>query len=79
MPVLHVRNVPADTYEALRKLAVERKTSIASEAIRLLRRALRTDAAGVRALLEDIERHRPVARRGTPPAAELIRRDRDRR
>jgi plasmid stability protein len=77
--VLHVRDVPEDTYETLRKLAAERKTSIASEAMRLLRRALRTDAAGIRALLDDIESRRPVARRGTPSAAELIRRDRDAR
>lgn len=77
MAILHVRNVPEDTYEALRKLATERKTSIASEVIRLLRRALRTDAAGIRALLDDIERQRPVARRGAPSAARLIRRDRD--
>ena len=50
-----------------------------NEAIRLLRRALRTDTAKVRALLDEIESRRPVARRGSPSAAELIRRDRDAR
>ncbi|OGK79876.1 MAG: hypothetical protein A2X50_07430 [Candidatus Rokubacteria bacterium GWF2_70_14] len=79
MSTLHVRQVPEDTYEALRRLAAERKSSIRVEAIRLLRRALRTDTAKVRALLDEIESRRPVARRGSPSAAELIRRDRDAR
>jgi plasmid stability protein len=76
MPTLHVRNVPADTYEALRRLATDRRSSIGIEAVRLLQRALRTDTAGVRALLDEIEAERPVARRGSPAAATLIRRDR---
>jgi plasmid stability protein len=79
MATLHVRNVPRDTYEALRRLAAERKSSIAVEAIRLLQRALRTDRAGLRLLLDEIETRRPTARRGSPTAAELIRRDRDAR
>ncbi len=79
MPTLHVRNVPDDTYEALRRLATERKSSIGAEAVRLLQRALKTDIAGLRALLDAIETRRPVARRGAPGAAALIRRDRDAR
>jgi plasmid stability protein len=79
MPTLHVRRVPDDTYEALRRLAEDRKSTIGAEAIRLLRRALRTDRAGIRALLDEIEARRPVARRGAPPAAELIRRERNAR
>jgi hypothetical protein len=47
-----------------------------AEAIRLLRRALGTDTAGVRALLEQIESRRPVLRRRVPAPAALIRRDR---
>jgi plasmid stability protein len=74
---LHVRNVPDDTYEALRHLAIERKSSIGAEAIRLLQRALRTDRAGARGLLDEIDASRPRARRGTPTAAALIRRDRE--
>jgi plasmid stability protein len=76
---LHVRNVPEDVYERLRELAEERGTSISAEAIRLLERALQTDTVAVRKLLDEIDRHRPKARAGTPPAAELIREERERR
>jgi plasmid stability protein len=77
MPTLHVRDVPEETYEALRRLAAERKSSMNAEAIRLLSRALRTDMAAIRALLDQIESRRPVPRRRTPAPAALIRRDRD--
>lgn len=76
MATLHVRNVPDDTYEALRRLAGERKSSIGAEAVRLLRRGLKTDTAGLTALLDDIEARRPVPSRRLPSAAALIRRDR---
>jgi plasmid stability protein len=77
MATLHVRAVPEETYEALRRLATERGSSMNAEAIRLLRRALRTDTAAVRALLDQIESRRPMPRRRAPPPAALIRRDRD--
>ncbi len=79
MATLHVRQVPEETYEALRRLAAERKSSINAEAVRLLARAVRTDTAAVRALLDRIEIRRPVARRRALTAAALIRRDRDAR
>lgn len=79
MATLHVRQVPEETYEALRRLAAERKSSINAEGVRLLARAVRTDTAAVRALLDRIEIRRPVARRRAPTAAALIRRDRDAR
>lgn len=79
MATLHVRQVPEETYEALRRLAAQRKSSINAEAVRLLERAVRTDTAAVRALLDRIEIHRPVARRRAPTAAALIRRDRNAR
>jgi hypothetical protein len=71
--------VPEDTYEALRRLAAERDSSITVEALRLLQRALRTDRPGVRALLDEIDARRPTARRGAPSAADLVRRDRSAR
>jgi len=74
---LHIRDVPDETYEALRRLAAERRSSMNAAAIRLLRRALRTDTAGVRALLDQIEARRVVPRRRAPSPAALIRRDRD--
>ena len=79
MATLHVRNVPRETYEALRRLAAERKSSMAVEAIRILQHALRTDRPRLRLLLDEIDSRRPTARRGSPGAAELIRRDRDAR
>lgn len=79
MATLHVRQVPEETYEALRRLAAQRKSSINAEAVRLLERAVRTDTAAVRALLDRIEIRRPVVRRHAPTAAALIRRDRDAR
>jgi plasmid stability protein len=79
MPTLHVRNVPEHTYEALRERAMEHRTSISVEAIRLIERALRTDRSRVNELLTRIESSRVAARKGTPSAAELIRQDRDER
>jgi len=79
MATLHVRNVPDDTYEALRRRALERRSSIGAEVIRLLQRGLKTDPAGLAALLDDIEARRPVPSRRVPGAAALIRRDRNAR
>ena len=79
MATLHVQKVPDNTYAALRRRAAERKSSIGSEAIRLLRRGLETDRAGLTALLDDIEARRPVPSRRVPTAAALIRRDRSAR
>ena len=79
MPTLHVRHFPERTYEALRERAAERRSSISAEAIRLIERALRTDRAGVGELLNQIEATRVKAEGGAPPAADLIRQDRDER
>ena len=76
---LHVRNVPEPIYKALRQRARERGSSVSAETIRLLGRALRVDRPGLRELLDEIERARPVARKGSPAAADLVREDRDRR
>jgi plasmid stability protein len=77
MATLHIRGVPAEVYAALSRLAAERGSSMNTEAIRLLGRALRTETAAVQALLEQIESRRPVPRRAVPAPAALIRRDRD--
>jgi plasmid stability protein len=79
MATLHVRNVPEDTYDALRERAAENRTSISAEAIRLIERALRTDRARVNELLAEIEATRVAARPDAPSAAALIRQDRDER
>lgn len=78
MSTLHVRNLPEEVYEALRDRAAEHGTSISSEAIRLLKRALRTDTKRVAELLAEIERNRPRPKGKVGSAADLIREDRDR-
>lgn len=77
MATLHVRNVPDETYEALRGRASERRTSISAEVIRLIESGLRTDRLGVGQILDRVEAARVRARPGAPSAAELIRQDRD--
>jgi hypothetical protein len=79
MATLHVRDVPPEVYESLQERARERRTSIAKETIRLLAQALRVDRPGIRELIEAVQHDRPVARPGTPSAAELIREDRQSR
>ncbi len=77
MATLHVRDVPDETYEALRERAAERRTSISAEAIRLLERGLRTDRARVKVLLTEIESSRVEVSPDAPTAAQLIRQERD--
>lgn len=82
MATLHVRNVPDDLYERLRREARASRSSIGAETVSLLRRALpgrrqlslgelRTRARETRRL------HRAAP--GSPSAVELIREDRERR
>ena len=80
MNTLHVRQVPADVYDALKQRAREHETSISSETIRLLRCGLALDSAGLRDLLDEVEVARPRPRAGRAlTAAALIRRDRESR
>jgi plasmid stability protein len=79
MSTLHVRNIPGDVYDALRERAEANNSSISSETIRLLKRALRTDKIGLRELFDNIEGDRPVAKTRTRDIAELIREDRNTR
>lgn len=79
MATLHVRNVPDDLYEALRRRASKRGRSISEESIELLRDALRPHRAAVLDVLEDL-RARPLrVAPGMPKPAEIIRADRDAR
>ncbi len=78
MATLHVRNIPERLYDSIRTRAGERERSISSEVIRLLERAVRSDRPGVRELLDEIESDRPVAKPGTPSAADIVREDRER-
>jgi plasmid stability protein len=70
MPTLHVRNVPAAIYTSLRKRTREHKTSIASETVRLLERALRVDKPAIASCSTRstaIDRWRGAAPRRPPP------------
>ena len=78
MATLHVRGVPDDLYAQLSERASERGSSITSETIRLLRRALSLERPGQADLLDAIRAEREHVRDGTPSAADLIRDDRDR-
>jgi len=78
MATLHVRGVPDDLYAQLSERASERGSSITSETIRLLRRALSLELPGQADLLDAIRAEREHVRDGTPNAADLIRDDRDR-
>ena len=73
---LYARDVPDDLYEALRRRAAERGSSIAAESVRLLRRALVLERAGQAELIDAIRAEREPLRPGAPTAAELIRKDR---
>jgi plasmid stability protein len=79
MSTLYVREVPDDVYEAIRRLTDVHKTSISAEAVRLLRRALRHERAGVSDLLDEVETGRPRVRSARLSAAALIRQERDSR
>lgn len=79
MATLHVRNIPDDLYEGLRRLADDQGRSISEQVIEILRTMLRHDRQQVRKLMAELVRERPRLRRGAPAAADLIRQDRDSR
>jgi hypothetical protein len=83
MPTLYVENVPADLYNALRKRARDRRTSIAVEVLELLARHVPTpkELSRRRALLSQVLRigSRPSPSRGPfPSSEEMLREDRHR-
>jgi plasmid stability protein len=78
MATLHVRGVPDDLYRKLAERAKERRSSITSETIRLLRKGLELEGSDRAALIETIIANRVPLRPGAPSAVELIREDRAR-
>ena len=81
MATLHVRNVPDDVYEALRRRAEDRGTSISAEAVDLLGSALERSERkrAARELLDELRGDALRVPPGTPSPAELVRADRDAR
>lgn len=83
MPTLYVENVPEDLYEALRERARQRRNSISTEVLALLRDNVPTPAELARRkelLVRATRLHARRARRlGTfPSAEEMLREDRRR-
>ncbi|HIE44431.1 MAG TPA: Arc family DNA-binding protein [Candidatus Omnitrophica bacterium] len=80
MPTLHVRSVPDELYEALKKRALAEGRSISSEAIFILERELKKPYKSVEELLMKIKetrkRYKPAKRMDS--AEKLIREDRRR-
>lgn len=74
---LYVREVPDEVYEAIRRHARERRSSVSREAIRLLQRGLRMDRVEARGVLADLRDARPIVGAGRVDSAALIREDRD--
>jgi plasmid stability protein len=77
MATLHVRGVPDDVYKALAKRARDQGTSITSETIKLLRRALSLERPGQTALIKAIFAEREPRVKDVS-IVELIREDRER-
>ena len=80
MPILHVRNVPDDLYEHIRRQAQEQNRSISAQVVYLLERAVLESPQAQRQVLENIRRRRisfPV-QSGIPDSLSLLRQDRGR-
>lgn len=81
MPILHVRNVPEELYEKLRRKAADEGRTLSAEVIALLTVAIHRPRTIDQDVAERINQRRlELARlRGTfPDSVDLIREDRDR-
>ena len=80
MPILHVRNVPDDLYEHIRRQAQEQNRSISAQVVHLLERAVLESPQTQRLVLENIRRRRVSfpAQSGIPDSLSLLRQDRGR-
>lgn len=83
MATLYVENVPDDLYEALRKQAKERRTSIAAEVLALLKQFVPTEEELKRRRkfiekMKELSAKEPLTPGPFPSAEEMIREDRER-
>jgi plasmid stability protein len=80
VPALHVRNIPPDLHQRIRRLAAADDASLSAEVVSLLDRALRDREMRGRQkrVLAEIRRRRFKAPRGAPGAPALLREDRAR-
>jgi plasmid stability protein len=80
MSILHVRNVPDELYERIRRQAQAQNRSISAEVIVLLNRALAETEQSQDEVLDSIRRRRffRPANAGAPDSTTLLREDRAR-
>lgn len=80
MSILHVRNIPDELYERIRRRARAQRRSISAEVIVLLKRALTETEEAQSDVLADIRRRRffRPAEAGAPDSTALLREDRAR-
>ena len=80
MATLHVRNVPDELYERLRRQAQASSRSLGAEVVTLLLRALENNRSSPAAVLDAIRRRRSFrpADAGAPDSTALLREDRER-
>jgi plasmid stability protein len=80
MSILHVRNVPNELYERIRRQAQAQNRSISAEIIVLLNRALAETGQSQDEVLASIRRRRffRPANAGAPDSTTLLREDRAR-
>lgn len=75
---LHVRNVPDDVYEALRRAAEAEGRSLSSEVVAILKRGLAGEIVDRASILRHVEERRRKAGTMRLSAVDLVREDRDR-
>jgi hypothetical protein len=81
MPTLHVRNVPDELYERLRRRASAENRSLSAEVLELLDTATRLQPEATSVLFERIRRRRGELQQASgtfPPSVDLLRADRER-
>lgn len=80
MAILHVRNVPPDLYERIRRQAQQGNRSLSAQVIYLLERAVQENAQAQGEVLQSIRRRRFFRpdHADAPDSLSLLRQDRDR-
>jgi len=81
MPILHVRNVPPDLYDRLRRMAKEQNRSLSAQVVTLLEQAVKkVEARSQAEVIASIRQRRTFqpAAVGAPDSTELLRQDRQR-
>ena len=80
MPILHVRNVPEELYETIRRQAESQKRSLSQQVIHLLEKAVIEDRFEQAKILMNIRQRQSFSpeKAGAPNSTELLREDRNR-